>query len=85
MTGRVLEHWHTGSLTRRIPTLHRAVPAAYVELNCEDAAELGIRDHERVRLVTRRGALELEARIDYRAQPVRRQVFVPFIRWPTQG
>ena len=52
VTGRVLEHWHTGSLTRRIPTLHRAVPAAYVELNREDAAELGIRDRERVRLVT---------------------------------
>ena len=78
VTGRVLEHWHTGLLTRRIPTLHRAVPAAYVELNREDAVELGIRDRERVRLVTRRGALELEARIDYRAQSARRQVFVPF-------
>ncbi len=77
-TGRVLEHWHTGSLTRRVPTLHRAVPNAYVEVNGEDAGALGIRDRQRVRLVTRRGSLEIEARIDYRAQPSRGHVFVPF-------
>ncbi len=77
-TGRVLEHWHTGSMTRRVPTLHRAVPSAYVEINRTDAQDLGIRNRDWVRLVTRRGALELEARIDYRAQPPRGQVFVPF-------
>ena len=77
-TGRVLEHWHSGSLTRRIPTLHRAVPGSYVEIHRDDARALGIGDGERVRLVTRRGAMELEARIDYRAQPPRGQVFVPF-------
>jgi nitrate reductase (cytochrome) len=77
-TGRVLEHWHSGSLTRRIPVLHRAVPAAYVEIHAADARELGIRNREVVRLVSRRGAIELEARIDYRAQPARGQVFVPF-------
>ena len=36
-TGRVLEHWHSGSMTRRIKQLHQAVPAAYVELNRADA------------------------------------------------
>lgn len=77
-TGRVLEHWHSGSLTRRIPTLHRAVPKAYVELNREDARELRIRDRDTVRLTSRRGSMQLEARIDYRAQPPRGQVFVPF-------
>jgi nitrate reductase NapA len=77
-TGRVLEHWHSGTLTRRIPTLHRAVPKAYAEVNRDDAAALGIRDREVVRLVTRRGRMEIEARIDYRAQPPRGQVFVPF-------
>jgi nitrate reductase NapA len=77
-TGRVLEHWHSGSLTRRIPTLHRAVPRSYVEVHREDARALGIGDGEQVRLVTRRGAMELQARIDYRAQPPRGQVFVPF-------
>jgi nitrate reductase NapA len=77
-TGRVIEHWHTGSMTRRIPTLHRAVPNAYVEINRTDAQEMGIRNRDSVRLVSRRGELVLEARIDYRAQPTRGQVFVPF-------
>ncbi|MEQ9399941.1 MAG: molybdopterin-dependent oxidoreductase [Longimicrobiales bacterium] len=77
-TGRVVEHWHTGSMTRRVPVLHQAVPNGYVEVNRLDAAEMGIRNRERVRLVTRRGSLELEARIDYRGQPTRGQVFVPF-------
>jgi nitrate reductase NapA len=76
-TGPVLEHWGAGSMTRRIPTLHRALPHAYVELNREDARDLGIRNRETVRLVSRRGALDLEARIDYRSQPPRSQVFVP--------
>ncbi|HSA55148.1 MAG TPA: molybdopterin-dependent oxidoreductase [Gemmatimonadaceae bacterium] len=76
-TGRVLEHWGAGSMTRRIPTLHRAVPRAYVEMNASDARELGIQRGEVVRLVSRRGSLELEARIDHRSQPQRGQVFVP--------
>ena len=77
-TGRVLEHWHSGTMTRRIPTLHRAMPRAYVEVNGQDARDLGIVNGESVRLVTRRGSLTLPARIDYRAQPPRGQVFVPF-------
>ncbi len=77
-TGRVLEHWHTGSMTRRIPVLHQAVPRAYAEVNAEDARELGIRNRDRIRLVSPRGRLEIEARVDYRAQPARGHVFVPF-------
>ncbi|MEX2531104.1 MAG: molybdopterin-dependent oxidoreductase [Gemmatimonadota bacterium] len=77
-TGRVLEHWHSGSMTRRIPTLHRAVPRAYVEIHREDAQAMGIANGEAVRLVTRRGSMEIPARIDHRGQPPRGQVFVPF-------
>jgi nitrate reductase NapA len=77
-TGEVLEHSDAGSVTRRIPTLRRAVPAAYVELNREDADRLGVRDGERVRLASRRGALELTARIDLRSQPRRGVLFVPW-------
>jgi nitrate reductase NapA len=73
----VLEHWGAGSMTQRIPALHRALPHAYVEINREDARDLGIRNRERVRLVSRRGALEIQARIDYRSQPPRGQLFVP--------
>ena len=76
-TGAVLEHWGTGSMTRRIPTLHRALPHGYLEINRDDARQLGIGDGERVRLVTRRGSLEIEARLNYRSQPARGQLFVP--------
>jgi nitrate reductase NapA len=76
-TGSVVEHWGTGSMTRRIPSLHRAVPHAYVEINRADARALGIRDGDTVRLTSRRGALELEARIDYRGQPPRGRLFAP--------
>jgi nitrate reductase NapA len=77
-TGRVVEHWHSGSLTRRVPVLHNAVPAAYVELHPADARKLGIANGQRVRLTTRRGGLVLPAQIDGRARPPEGQVFVPF-------
>jgi nitrate reductase NapA len=77
-TGRVLEHWHTGSMTRRIKQLHQAVPEAYVELNRADADELGIADGDQVKLISRRGELRLKARVDDRGRPPRGSVFVPF-------
>jgi nitrate reductase NapA len=77
-TGRVVEHWHTGSMTRRIPILHQAVPHAYVELHPRDAARLGVRTDDTVRLTTRRGSLVLPALIDGRGQPAEGHVFVPF-------
>ncbi len=77
-TGRVLEHWHTGSMTRRVPQLHQAVTEAHVELNRADATELGLKSGDRVRLVSRRGSLELPAAVDGRGKPPRGSVFVPF-------
>jgi nitrate reductase NapA len=76
--GAVLEHWGTGSMTQRVPTLHRAVPRAFLEMNGDDAKALGIRHGEMVRLVSRRGSLDIEARIDYRSQPPRGHLFVPW-------
>jgi nitrate reductase (cytochrome) len=76
-TGAVLEHSGTGTLTRRIAALRRAVPAAYAELNRGDAERLRIRDGDRIRLISRRGRLEIAARIDHRSQPQPGQVFVP--------
>jgi len=77
-TGRVLEHWHTGSMTRRIKELHQAVPKAFVELNRADATALGVKDGDRVRVVSRRGSLELTVQLDGRGRPPRGSVFVPF-------
>ncbi len=77
-TGRVLEHWHTGSMTRRVRELHQAVPSAYVELNPADAQALGITSGDRVRLRTRRGSVELPASVGGRGSPPKGSVFVPF-------
>lgn len=77
-TGRVLEHWHTGSMTQRIKELHQAVPKAYVEINRADAVALGVTDGDKVRLISRRGRIELPAVIDGRGQPPQGTVFVPF-------
>ncbi|MBW2277150.1 MAG: molybdopterin-dependent oxidoreductase, partial [Deltaproteobacteria bacterium] len=77
-TGRVLEHWHSGSMTRRIPELHRAMPGAYCEIHPQDAQRLGVGPGNRVRLTSRRGSVELPASIDERAVPDPGSVFVPF-------
>ncbi len=77
-TGRVLEHWHSGTMTGRVPELRRAMPAAYVEVNSSDARKLGIRSGDRVRLETRRGKLELLAWVDGRGAPAPGNLFVPF-------
>jgi nitrate reductase NapA len=76
-TGAVLEHWGSGSLTQRIPTLHRSIPHGYVEIHRDDAARLGVRDGELVRLVSRRGSVEAEARLNYRSLPAPGQLFAP--------
>lgn len=77
-TGRVLEHWHTGTMTRRVPELARAMPRAYVELHGEDAGELGVGKGDVVRIESRRGSIELPVWIDGRGAPARGSVFVPF-------
>ena len=77
-TGRVLEHWHTGTMTMRVPQLRNAMPSAYVEINKDDAARLGIRSGDRVLLESRRGSLQLPAWIDGRANCPPGHLFVPF-------
>lgn len=77
-TGRVLEHWHTGSMTRRVKQLQQAVPAAYVELNRLDADQLGVNTHDRVRVISRRGQVELPVIVEGRGRPPVGTVFVPF-------
>ncbi|HKP61665.1 MAG TPA: molybdopterin-dependent oxidoreductase [Polyangiales bacterium] len=77
-TGRVLEHWHTGTMTRRIPQLFRAMPSAYAEMHREDARTLGIANGEVVTLETRRGKLDIPVWIDGRGAPPPGTIFVPF-------
>lgn len=77
-TGRVIEHWHTGSMTRRIPVLHKAMPNAYVELHPKDAERLQIKTGDKVKLTTRRGEIIMPASVNERGMPTPMQVFVPF-------
>ena len=62
-TGRVLEHWHSGSMTTRVSELNRAIPGAYVEINAELAKRLGIKEGDRVIVESRRGKIELPAKV----------------------
>jgi len=77
-TGRVLEHWHTGTMTRRVPELHRAMPDAVLYMHPEDAEARGLRRGSAAKIVTRRG--EINARVETRGRnkPPKGLVFVPF-------
>ncbi len=75
-TGRQLEHWHTGSMTRRASVLDWAEPEANASLHPQTLRKLGVEPGEMIRLETRRGAIEIMARAD-RAVATD-MVFVPF-------
>lgn len=77
-TGRVLEHWHTGTMTQRIPQLHAAMPHAYVEMHPEDARDGGFANGEFVVVKTRRGELRLPLWVNGRGHPPRGSLFIPF-------
>jgi len=77
-TGRVLEHWHTGSMTRRVPELSRAMPTAYIEIHPADAAAMKIANGEQVLVESRRGSLKIQAWIKGRGEPPQGSVFIPF-------
>lgn len=65
-TGRVLEHWHSGSMTRRVPELHRSFPNNLVYMHPTDAQERGLRHGDKVKLITRRG--EMISHLDTRGR-----------------
>lgn len=75
-TGRMLFHWHTGSMTRRSETLDREVPTGFVEINPEDAAELGIKNKETVSVKTRRGEITINAKVT--PDIMKGIIFIPF-------
>ncbi len=68
-TGRVLYHWHAGEMTRRSSALLDVYPGAYIEINPEDAINMGIRDHQQVTLTSRRGITTGKALVTERVSP----------------
>ena len=75
-TGRVIWQWHTGTMTRRSWSLEKEAPIGWIEINPEDAKTLGIRDNEVVRASTRRGSIDIPARVT--PEIIRGVMFIPF-------
>jgi nitrate reductase NapA len=75
-TGRVLEHWHSGSMTRRVPELHRAVPNALVFMHPDDAADRDMRRGDEVKIVSRRGEVITRVETRGRNKPPKGLVFM---------
>jgi len=77
-TGRVLEHWHSGSMTRRVPELHRAYPNAKLYMHPDDAKKRGLRRGQAVKVQTRRGELVTRLETRGRNRPPIGLVFMPW-------
>ncbi|HWA38127.1 MAG TPA: nitrate reductase catalytic subunit NapA [Burkholderiales bacterium] len=78
VTGRVLEHWHSGSMTRRVPELHLAFPNAVVYMHPEDARALGVRRGDEVEVTSRRGAMKSRVETRGRNKMPKGLVYVPW-------
>ena len=75
-TGRIMFHFHTGTMSRRAEKLNKEVPEAYVEIHPDDAVQVGLNGQKHVRVTSRRGEIELVARVTDRIKPG--VVFIPF-------
>lgn len=75
-TGRIMFQYHTGTMSRRSPKLEQEAPEPYVEMHPDDAARIGLDGARRVRVVSRRGAIEVAVRLTERIRPG--VVFIPF-------
>lgn len=77
-TGRVLEHWHSGSMTRRVPELYKAVPNALCYMHPDDAQEMSLWRGQEVKISSRRGYIRTRVETKGRNKPPRGVVFVPW-------
>ncbi|WP_170145674.1 nitrate reductase catalytic subunit NapA [Rhodoplanes elegans] len=77
-TGRVLEHWHSGSMTRRVPELHRSYPTAQLFMHPDDAQSRGLRRGQSVKVITRRGEVITRVETRGRNKMPPGLVFIPF-------
>jgi len=75
-TGRLMFHYHTGTMTRKIPSLNSEVSAGFMEISPQDAKRLGVGDGEKVVVRSRRGEIQISASITEKVAPG--VVFIPF-------
>jgi nitrate reductase NapA len=78
ITGRVLEHWHSGSMTRRVPELHRSFPSAVVYMHPDDAKARGLRRGQEIEISTKRGSVLSRVETRGRNKPPVGSVFMPW-------
>jgi nitrate reductase NapA len=78
VTGRVLEHWHSGSMTQRVPELYRAFPDAVVYMHPDDAESRGLRRGMVASLTSRRGNIVAAVETRGRNRPPKGLVFIPW-------
>lgn len=77
-TGRVLEHWHSGTMTMRVPELYRAVPEALCYMHPQDAKDKGLTQGGLCWVESRRGKVKARVETRGRNRPSRGLVFVPW-------
>jgi nitrate reductase NapA len=77
-TGRVLEHWHSGTMTRRVPELHRAFPAAVLWIHPKDAETRGLKRNDLVWVESRRGKVKIRVETGGRNEMPKGMVYVPW-------
>ncbi|WP_371378121.1 nitrate reductase catalytic subunit NapA [Thalassotalea aquiviva] len=77
-TGRVLEHWHSGSMTQRVPELYKSMPDALVYMHPDDAQARNLRRGDLVKLVSRRGEVQSRVETRGRNKPPQGLVFMPW-------
>jgi nitrate reductase NapA len=77
-TGRVLEHWHSGTMTMRVPELYRAVPEALCYMHPQTAKDRGLKQGDLCWVESRRGRVKARVETRGRNRPPRSLVFVPW-------
>jgi nitrate reductase NapA len=77
-TGRVLEHWHSGTMTRRVPELHSAMPEAQLFMHAKDAEARGLAQGALAAIESRRGRITARVELAGRNRMPRGTVYVPW-------
>ncbi|MDO6428099.1 nitrate reductase catalytic subunit NapA [Thalassotalea sp. 1_MG-2023] len=77
-TGRVLEHWHSGSMTQRVPELYKAMPDALVYMHPDDAKARKMRRGDLVKIQSRRGEVQTRVETRGRNKPPKGLVYMPW-------
>ena len=77
-TGRVLEHWHSGSMTQRVPELYKSFPDAVCFMHPDDAEAMDLRRGDQIKVASRRGEIITRVETRGRNKPPKGLVFVPW-------